>query len=311
MAFRIRLAAEYGMPSISSAEPLPIRRDLLTGRAIIDRCIVHVPDVLLESDTDFASAKAIASRFGYHTLLAAPLLREGTAIGVITIRRIEVRPFEDKQIELLKTFADQAVIAIENVRLFTELQERLEQQTATSEILRVISQSQTDVQPVFEAIAVNARELCQAKTGAVLTLAGELLYSAAIEGASSQGVEAVRQSYPAPISRAGASGRAVLTRAVVYIPDVREDPEYTLQRLSEQIGYHSIVSVPMLRESKPIGAITVTGAEPAMFSERQIAMLQTFADQAVIAIENVRLFKELQARTEELAHSVEQIQALA
>ena len=191
-----------------------------------------------------------------------------------------------------------------------DLRESLEQQTATSEILRVISQSQRDVQPVFETIVANARKLCNATFSVVYTFDGELVHLADAQGID-LGIEAFRKFYPMPLSRASATTRAILTRAVAYIPDINQDPEYRLQTLAEAAGYRSALSVPMLREGSPIGAIGVTGAEPAMFSERQIAMLQTFADQAVIAIENVRLFKELQARTEELAHSVEQLQALA
>ena len=285
---------------------MPIRRDVITGRAILDRRVIHVRDVLAESDAEFAGARSYAIRDGYRTILVAPLLREGVPIGAILIRRTEVRPFSDKQIDLLKTFADQAVIAIENTRLFRELEERnkslteaLEQQTATSEILRVISQSQRDVQPVFEVIAANAQKLCKATFVGVFTFDGEVIHLAAAEGYNPEELEALHRMFPMPASRGGASARAVLTRAVVYIPDVREDSTYPLQNLAQTVGFRSALSVPMLREGNPIGAIGVVGAEPAMFSERQIAMLKTFADQAVIAIENTRLFNELQERLEQ------------
>jgi GAF domain-containing protein/sensor histidine kinase YesM len=290
----------------------PVRRDLANGRAILERRTIHIGDLMAESDAEFASAKALGLEFGYRTILSAPLLREGSAIGVIAIRRAGPEPFTDGQVKLLQTFADQAVIAIENVRLFTELQERLEQQTATSEILRVISQSQSDVQPVFEAIAANAMRLCRGTSGWVNRFDGELIEgSTAHTAVTPEALEAVHRTYPMRPNRGGATGRAILTRAVVYVPDVREDPEYLLQSLAQAAEYRSIVAVPMLRNGSPIGAITVLGAEPAMFSERQIAMLQTFADQAVIAIENVRLFQELQSRTQELARSVEQLRSLA
>ena len=186
----------------------------------------------------------------------------------------------------------------------------MEQQTATSEILRVISQSQRDVQPVFEAIAANARKLCGATFGGVYTLDGRLIHFLAADGLGPQAVDQIRRSYPAPLSRDRATGRAILARAVAYIANVREDAEYHLEDLARTVGFLSVLSVPMLREGNPIGAITVCGAEPGMFTERQIAMLQTFADQAVIAIENTRLFNELQTRTAELGRSVEELKAL-
>src|SRR5262249_35240215 len=201
--------------------------------------------------------------------LAVTMLREGKAIGAMILRRVHVRPFSDKQIELLKTFADQAVIAIENTRLFTELQERLEQQTATSEILRVISQSQPDVQPVFEAIAANARNLCDANTGLVYRFDDELIHIAAVNSVSPETIVALHRTFPMPPGRGGAVARSVLTRAVVYVRDVQDDPEYRLSDLIQAFGLRSVVSVPMLHHGSPIGAICVTGVEPAMFTERQ------------------------------------------
>jgi signal transduction histidine kinase len=239
------------------------------------------------------------------------MLREGNPIGVISVTGAEPAMFSQRQIAMLQTFADQAVIAIENTRLFNELQERLEQQTATSEILRVISQSQSDVQPVFETIAINARKLCEATFAVVFRFDGVLINTAAADSASPEALKAIGQDFPMPPSRGSSTGRAILIRAVSYVPDVRQDAEYRLQSVAEAAGFRSILSVPMLRDGSPIGTITVTGAEPAMFSERQIAMLQTFADQAVIAIENTRLFTELQTRTAELGRSVEELKALS
>jgi signal transduction histidine kinase/HAMP domain-containing protein len=191
-----------------------------------------------------------------------------------------------------------------------ELTETLEQQTATAEILRVISSSPTDVQPVFDAIAAKALDLCRATTGWVYRFDGELIHIAAAHSLRPEAVEVVRQSYPTPPSRGGATARAVLSRTIVYIPNIGEDKEYRLEALAQAAAYLSVLAVPMLLESKPIGVITVTGAEAGAFSQRQIALLQTFADQAVIAIENVRLFKELQARTAELTRSVGELEAL-
>src|SRR5262249_53171065 len=245
------------------------------------QCVVHVPDVLAESDAEFGTAKEIAVRCGYRACLAVPMLREGKSVGSIIMRRTEARPFSNRQIDLLKTIADQAVIAIENTRLFNELEKRnrdltesLEQQTATSEILRVISQSQRDVQPVFETIAANARKLCRATTGSVNTFDGEVIHYATAEGFNSEAIDTIRQDFPMPPSRGSATGRAILTRAVSYIPDIHDDPEYRMQRQAASGRFCSVLSVPMLREGNPIGTINVTGTEHAMFSERQIAMLQ-------------------------------------
>src|SRR5262249_3999212 len=158
---------------------------------------------------------------------------------------------------------------------------------------------------VFEAIASNALKLCAATVGGVLTFDGELIHVAAELGGIRDEMGSLVGSFPMPPSRSTAAGRAILTRAIVHIPDLREDAEYRLHRALDAAGFRCIHSVPMLRDGDPIGAISVGGAEPAMFTERQIAMLQTFADQAVIAIENTRLFNELQTRTRELARSVE------
>src|SRR5688572_4571660 len=191
-----------------------------------------------------------------------------------------------------------------------ELEEALERQTATGEVLRLISRFQTDVQPVFDAIAAKALDLCRATTGWVYRFDGELIHIAAAHSLRPEAVQVVRQSYPTPPSRGGASARAILSRTIVYIPDIREDPEYRLEALAKAAAYRSVLAVPMLLESKPIGVITVTGAESGAFSQRQIELLQTFAAQAVIAVENVRLFTELEARTADLTRSVDQLTAL-
>ncbi|MBI3527060.1 MAG: GAF domain-containing protein [Betaproteobacteria bacterium] len=310
----LKFAAAWGpLPSLPSYETIPIRRDLINGRAILDRKVIHIPDYRSESDEEFGGAKGYAARLGFQAALAAPMLREDLAIGVILVERVEARAFSNKQIEMLKTFADQAVIAIENVRLFKELEERnkaltelLEQQTATSEILRVISQSQRNVQPVFEAIAANAQKLCEGTFSGVWTYDGELIHLESAVGFTPDEAEAMRQTFPRRPGHGGTNERAILTGAVVYLPDVLEDAEYELQHLAREIGFRSMLSVPMLKDSRPIGTIGVSGAEPGMFSPRQIAMLETFADQAVIAIENTRLFKELEERNKSLTEALEQ-----
>ena len=289
----------------------------VAGYAVREARVVHVKD-LTEAD-DFPAGRDLARRLGWRTTLSAPLLREGVAIGAILIRRGEVRPFSDQQIVLLQTFADQAVIAIENVRLFTELQEKnralteahaqvteaLEQQTATGEILRVISSSPTDVQPVFDAIARSAVRLCDGLFGFVGRFDGEQIHLAAHHNYTPEALQTVKRMYPMAPSREQVSGRVILTGAVVHIEDVLGDPEYA-QSLARAGGWRGMLGVPLLRESRAVGVIVVIRSLPGPFSEAQIELLKTFADQAVIAIENVRLFKELEARNRDLSEALEQ-----
>jgi len=300
--------------ALRSVFPMAPHMGSAAGRAVMTRQPVHILD--LRKDPHYSMR--VVTGAGLATVLAVPMLRDGSPIGSVNVHVWGTpRPFSDKQITLLQTFADQAVIAIENVRLFKELEARnselrvaLEQQTASSEILRAISSFQTDVQPVFDAIAAKALDLCRATTGWVYRFDGELIHIAAAHSLRPEAVEVVRRSYPMPPSRGGATARAVLSRTIVYIPDIREDHEYRLETLAQAADYLSVLAVPMLLESKPIGVVVVTGGEAAAFSQRQIELLQTFADQAVIAIENARLLSELQARTGELTRSVKELQAL-
>src|SRR5215469_1595786 len=298
---------------------VPIVRGTANGRAMLEARTVHVHDIAAES-TEFPEGSAIARKLGHRTVLVVPMLREGVPVGTIGVRRAEVRPFSDRQIALLQTFADQAVIAIENVRLFTELGERnrdlteaLEQQTATSEILRVISQSQTDVQPVFDTIARSSVQLCDGVYSGVYQLDGDQIRMVANHGMRAEVLEEFRRVYPRRLSDAtGPVGRAIRDGATLHIPDVREDPtlpEYT-RRISNVLGYRTQLAVPMMRQGACIGAISIVRPEVRPFSESIIALIQTFADQAVIAIENSRLLTELQTRTAELTQSVDQLTAL-
>jgi GAF domain-containing protein len=261
----LRMAAALGPAPVGGAVgefSFPLSRGSVNGRAIIERRVVHLADLQSEAE-EFPAAIGLPR--GQRTSLAVPLLREGTAIGTIFVFRTEVRPFSDAQIALLQTFADQAVIAIENVRLFKELEARnadlteaLEQQTATAEILRAISGSTTDVQPVFEAIAENAVRLSGALFGSVQRFDGELIHEAALHNYSPAALEFSRRNFPIRPSRQAFSGRAILDRAVVHVPDVSQDRERLHARaLAEVVGVRSALSVPMLREGSPIGAITV------------------------------------------------------
>ncbi len=298
-------AAHQGPIPVDFGVPVPCVRGTVGGRSVLERRHVHVTDLQAEAE-EFPEGSALAKRLGARTTLGVPLLREEAAVGTIQLRRAEVNPFTDKQIELLKTFADQAVIAIENVRLFTELQARnrdlteaLEQQTATSEILRVISSSPTDTQPVFDAIAANAARLCSANDAQVLRVEGELLRLVAAFGAPS--MPSVRQ-----LTRGHLVGRAVIDRKTIHVRDLAqalaEYPETTAARY----GVQSALAVPLLREGVALGVIRISRTEIGPFTDKQIALLKTFADQAVIAIENVRLFKELGARNRDVTEALEQ-----
>ncbi|HEU4370825.1 MAG TPA: GAF domain-containing protein, partial [Methylomirabilota bacterium] len=315
---RLLLAAHHGPITLGPIGQftLALVRGTIAGRSVLDARTVHVADAQTET-REFPQSSENARRQGFRTTLSVPLLREGVAIGTIALRRAETQPFAEQQVALLQTFADQAVIAIENVRLFTELQaknadltEALEQQTATSEILRVISQSPTDVQPVFDTIVQSAVRLCGGLYGTAHGFDGELVTLAAHHNCTPEVLQALRQAFPMPPDRRMMSGRAILTRAVVHVEDVLADPEYA-QHVGRAGGFRGVLAVPMLREGNPIGAIVVIRGQPGPFSATHIALLQTFADQAVIAIQNIRLFKELEARNTELRVALEQQTATA
>ncbi|HSE05399.1 MAG TPA: GAF domain-containing protein, partial [Methylomirabilota bacterium] len=278
------------------------------ARAALERRTVHIHDALAEPGYTFGIRQD-----PIRTVLAIPMVKANELLGVIAIYRFEVRPFTVSQITLMETFADQASIAIENVRLFTEVQARnralteaLEQQTATSDILRVISSSQTDVQPVFDTIARSAAQLCEAEFCFVFRFDGELLHLAAQHGLASEGIEALTRAWPLPPTRGSVAGRAILARGITEIPDVHADADYAMGAVATAATFRSTVAVPMMRDGLPIGVITVLRPHPGLFPASQVALLQTFADQAVIAIENVRLFTELETRNRELTETLEQ-----
>ena len=315
----VHLAAHHNLSETLLARwfhtfyPMPPNRGHVSGRTILAGAAIQVPDILVDEEYLGAGMMTV----GFRSLLGVPLLRSGRAIGAIVIYRTEPGHFADKHIELLNTFADQAVIAIENVRLFKELEvrnrdltEALEQQTATSDILRVISQSQTDAQPVFETIAAAALKLCRASTANVFTFDGELIRIAAMVNPNTKYVDQVRRYFPRPPGRFSAVTRAIQTCSVVEIPDVVEDRDYEIRVQSAAGGFRGVLAVPLIRDGAPIGGIAIGRPEPGRFPDTQIALLQTFADQAVIAIENARLFKELEARTAQLTRSVGELRAL-
>ena len=286
----------------------------VAGRVVLTKSLVRLEDTLSDPHYD----KRLVKAMGWRRLLGVPLLSEGDPLGVIVVGWAEPGPIPKAQEDLLKTFADQAVIAIENVRLFDEVEKRtqelseaLEYQTATSEVLNVISRSPTDVQPVFDMIAESAARLCEAQFCFVYRFDGQLLHFVAHRSLTPEVLEINQRAYPAPPSRRSVAARAILERRVVQIPDVNADPDYALGAMAAAGGYRCGVAVPILRDGLPIGAIAVTRAQTGLLPDRQIELLKTFADQAVIAIENVRLFDEVQTRTEELTESLQQQTATA
>jgi two-component system NtrC family sensor kinase len=303
-----RVVAHYGeAPEMISAlrnNPLPPGPAIPTGRALMEGKTVQILDVQSDPRVHLDLARKIGTR----TLLMVPLLREGTPIGSLTIWRNFVGAFTDRQVDLVKTFADQAVIAIENVRLFQELKESLEQQTATSEILGVIASSPTDIQPVLDVVAQNAARLCDALDVAIYRIDGERIQPVAHCGPVPLG-QAHR-----PLARSLPTGRAMLDRKTVHIHDlvaVQETEFPDVRPLQPQLPARTCLATPLLREGTAIGAIFIRRTEVRPFTEKQIKLLETFASQSVIAIENVRLFKELQERNAELREALEHQTATA
>ena len=280
------------------------------GRTILHRKTTHVPDVL--ADAEYTMAET-AQKAKIRTALGVPLLREGNPIGVILVGRHAVQPFTDKQIDLVETFADQAVIAIENVRLFDEVQARtrdltefLQQQTATADVLKVISRSTFDLQTVLSALIESAARLCNADQGTITREINGTFFRAATYGHSLEFSDYIRET-PVQLDRSSVAGRALVEGRIVHIPDIQVDPEYTFSPGLDLGDFRTVIGVPMLREGVPIGVLALSRKDVLPFTDKQIELVTTFADQAAIAIENVRLFESVEARTRELAASLENL----
>ena len=297
----IHLVAHYGIPpsgleTYRQEFPRAPSPKTAIGRSILSGDIVHIPDVKI--DRQYGSS--LVSILNYRSVVAVPMMRSGKPIGGIAVLRSVGEPFPERQISLLRTFAVKASIAIENTRLFQEFQasnrelsETLAYQTATSEVLQLIASSPTELQPVFDMIARNAKELLQGEFSGVFQYDGELIHLVAHYGLTPDGVAEYKKALPRPANRETAIGRAIAQQTIVQIRDVQADPDYGPVGLARASNMRCIVAVPMLRDGKPVGGLVVwrTVAEP--FPDKQIELLKTFADQALIAIEGVRLFREV------------------
>jgi signal transduction histidine kinase len=284
----------------SERDPVPPRRSARILYRVADtKLVAHVADIAAENPDE-----PIAKIAGARTLLIVPMLKENDLIGAIAVYRQEVRPFNDKQIDLVKNFAAQAVIAIENTRLLNELRESLQQQTATADVLKIISRSTFDLKSVLNTLVESAARLCDADMAAIPRLVGADFYHFASYGYTPDFQEFM-EKHPIVPSRGTATGRAALEGRTVHIPDVLADPEYSLMEGQKIAGYRTLLAVPLVREGAPIGVLAMARAAPRPFTPKQIELVETFADQAVIAIENVRLFDEIQDKSRQLAEASE------
>src|SRR5262249_49592987 len=301
----LHIAAHWG--AVLSQEigvRFPCTRGSGAGRTVIDRKPVHVIDLQSEAE-EFPEGYAFAKRLGQRTTAGVPLLREGVAIGTIQLRRTEVNPFTDKQVALLQNFAAQAVIAIENARLLHELRESLQQQTATADVLKVISRSAFDLQTVLNTLTESAAQLCNADMAGIARPMEGGFYYATDYNFPADWLEFVRNR-PLMAGRGSVVGRTLLEGKITQVADVLSDPDYTYREQQQKGGYRTFLAVPLLREGQPIGVLGLGRKRVDPFTDKQIELLATFADQAVIAIENVRLFQGEQQRTRELSESLEQ-----
>src|SRR5258705_7409740 len=280
----LRLDAHHGPVTQPDGFRLPMKGSV-GGRTVLERRVIHVADLPAET-AEFPESAANARRLGFRAILSVPLVREGVTIGAIQLRRPESVPFTDKQVSLLQTFADQAVIAIENVRLFNETKEALEQQTATSEILSVIASSPTDLQPVMDAVVTSASRLADADHAMIGRAEGGFVRWLATNGPLN--------TLGTPITRDLPSGRAILDRQTTQIEDIAilTDEFPAVAKAYRELGVRTILATPLILEGAAIGVLLLRRRDVRPFTDRQIALVQTFADQAVIAIENVRLFNE-------------------
>ena len=314
-----RAAARFGFTpkyhKVVEANPVRIDRGSVAGRPALEGRVVHVHDVLADPNFTRHDLQKIG---GFRAALGVPLLRERKVIGVIFLSRTKPQPFADKQIELVKNFAIQAVIAIENTRLLNELRQSLQQQTATADVLRIISSSPGELEPVFQTMLENATRICEAKFGVLYRSEGDALRVVAMHGAPLAYVEERRRN---PIIRPHPGttiGRAVASKQTVHTADVLKEfnyfdppPGYTAPQLPKLAGARTVLAVPMCKDDELVGIIGIYRQEVRPFADKQIELVTNFAAQAVIAIENARLLNELRQRTDDLSESLQQQTATA
>jgi GAF domain-containing protein len=305
----LRMVASYNArPEFAewiAQHPMPLDRSSGTGRAALERRTIHIPDVQADSGYTYGAKNVEPIR----TVLTVPMLKGDDLLGVILTYHLEVRPFTDKQIALVETFADQAAIAIENVRLFEEVQKRteelsesLQQQTATADVLKVISRSAFDLMVVLDTLLKSAAHLCDADQGTITQRKGNSFYRTVSYGFPSEFLQYVKDQ-PVELARNTGTGRALVEGRVIHIPDVNADREFDWPEAQKLGGFRTMLGVPMLRDGVAAGVLTLTRKEVRPFSDKEIELVSTFADQAAIAIENVRLFDEIQDKSRQLAEA--------
>jgi two-component system, NtrC family, sensor kinase len=311
----IHMPAADGQPGFErlvDRYPRPIDASTVGGQAMLTKQIVQFSPIIGNPEAP-AATQEFARDFGFNSVIFAPMARGENVFGAIGVAQHEPRAFEDKQIALIKSFADQAVIAIENTRLFDEVQKRtedlsesLQQQTATADVLKTISRSTFDLQAVLDALVGSAAKLCDAESAFIFRLDGSAYHLAASHGFSDEYRQYIMR-HPIEPGRNTLVGRAALEARTIHLPDCMADPEYAWSESQKIGGYRTMLGVPLLREGIPMGVMALTRSSVRPFSDKQIELVTTFADQAVIAIENVRLFESVEARTRELTKSLEDL----
>ena len=312
---RLRFRAHHGSIPVAM-DARPINRDWVNGRAVIDKVPIHVHDFFSAEGDDFPEGREMAIRRMVRTILSVPLLHENEAIGTIALRRIEAHPFSDKQIALMRTFANQAAIAIQNVKLFDQVQaksrdleESLQQQTATADVLKVISRSAFDLQTVLDALLASACQLCEADIGTIRYQEVGDYRLAATFGCKREWTDHLSQ-YSAKPDRGSIFGRTIVDGRTVHFPDVLADPDFQRQSAQNLMGFRAALGVPLVRDGQTFGVISLLRFAVGPFSDKQIELVETFADQAVIAIENVRLLTEQREALERQTATAEVLQVI-